>query len=489
MVRALNCTMHGARPWPAPQVDDSMVFTMTSFTSRLRPAAAAATLALAGCASFSPDGGTGRVTELTHQRTGQKVSVLRSPADGDAAAGRVAELLQQPLSAERAVQVALLNHRGLQARLAALGIAEADRVRAGRLPNPALRFGRVTGGGATEIDRSITVSLLGLLTLPAASDMATAQFEQAQLQAALDVLATAAQARKAFYAAVASQQLLSYQEQVKEAADASSELAQRMLKAGNFNKLAQLREQAFQADATAGLARARHQAVADRERLTRALGLTGAQLAFTLPERLPDLPASPIEPRDAERTALDTRLDVLMARRDAQAAARALGLTQATRFVNVLDLGVANKSATGERTKAGYEIELELPLFDLGATRSARAQALYMQAVHHTAQVAGDAQSEVREAVSAYRTAYELARHYRDEVVPLRKRISDEQLLRYNGMLASVFELLADAHEQIAAVTAAVQALRDHWLAEAELQDALTAQSPNRATAGLPATE
>ena len=90
-----------------------------------------------------------------------------------------------------------------------------------------------------------------------------------------------------------------------------------------------------------------------------------------------------------------------------------------------------------------------------------------------------EAQSEVRESYSAYRTAYDIASHYRDEVVPLRKRIADENLLRYNGMLSSVFALLADAREQIASVTGAVQALRDYWIAETDLQTALTGRSPN----------
>ena len=88
------------------------------------------------------------------------------------------------------------------------------------------------------------------------------------------------------------------------------------------------------------------------------------------------------------------------------------------------------------------------------------------------------ARSEVREAYSGYRTAYDLAQHYRDEVVPLRKRISEENLLRYNGMLISVFELLADARQQVAAVNAAIGALRDFWVAEASLQLALTGKSP-----------
>jgi outer membrane protein TolC len=448
---------------------------------RWRPVAVAtAALALAGCASFSPDGGADQVSELTKERTGQAVSFQRSQSDVDAAKSRVDELLKQPLTPDSAVEIALLDNRGLQARFSELGIAEADRVRAGRLANPSLGFGRLAGGGVTEIDRSVMFNILGLLTLPAASDVAQRQLDQARLQAASDAVGVAADARKAFFGAVAAQQLATYAEQVKDAADASNELARRMLDAGNFNKLSRMREQAFHADATASLARANHQVVAERERLVRVLGLSGDQLAFTLPARLPDLPNAPIEPKNAEQIAVDKRLDVLMARQAADATAKSLGLTKATRFINVLEVGYANKSRTGEPRQNGYEIELELPLFDFGSTRAARAEATYMQAVHRTAEAAVNARSQVRESYSAYRTAYELARHYRDEVVPLRKRISDENLLRYNGMLASVFELLADARDQVTSVTAAVDALRDHWVAETDLQSALTGPGPSR---------
>ena len=116
---------------------------------------------------------------------------------------------------------------------------------------------------------------------------------------------------------------------------------------------------------------------------------------------------------------------------------------------------------------------MELPLFDFGSTRIARAEAIYMQAMHRAAQTAIDARSEVRQSYSAYRTSYDLARHYRDEVVPLRKRISEENLLRYNGMLIGVFELLADSRDQIASVTAYVEAMRNFWVAETNLQDGI----------------
>ena len=160
-----------------------------------------------------------------------------------------------------------------------------------------------------------------------------------------------------------------------------------MAQVGNFSKLAQMREQAFYADATAQLARAQQVAVAERERLTRWLGLTGADAAYALPERLPDLPAAPFAPQDAEQTAMERRLDVQLAKRDAEGTAQTLGLTRATRFVNVLEVGYTNESETGDARKNGYEIELELPLFDWGTSRVARAELLYMQALARTAQV------------------------------------------------------------------------------------------------------
>jgi outer membrane protein TolC len=450
-------------------------------------ATALAALSLAGCASFSQDGGFGSVEQLTKERIGQSPSYQRTTAQSDAAQSRAGTLLRQPLSADSAVEIALLNNRELEASYAELGIAEADLVRAGRLANPSFSFGRLSGHGAVEIDRAVLFDVLGLFTMPLAKQVEQRRFDQTQLQAAYETVGVAAQARKAFFEAVTAQQLAAYFAQVKQAADASNDLARRMVLAGNFSKLAQMREQSFYSEATTNLAKAQHQAVAAREQLVRALGLSGGQLDFKLPERLPDLPDTPADPKDAEQTAIDKRLDVLMARRATEATAKSLGLSKTTRFINVLHAGYQNKSATGESRSNGYEIELELPLFDFGTARVARAEAIYMQAVHRTAAVAARAQSEVRESYSAYRTAYDVARHFRDEVVPLRKRISDENLLRYNGMLASVFELLADSRDQISSVTGAVEALRDYWRAETNLQSAMTGRSPSGADGVGPA--
>ena len=180
------------------------------------------------------------------------------------------------------------------------------------------------------------------------------------------------------------------------------------------------------------------------------------------------------------------RLDVLAAQRETEAVAESLGLVKATRVINVFELGPARTREGDEPWKTGYEIEIEMPLFDWGSAKVARAEAIYMQAVQRVAETAVNARSEVREAYAAYRTAYEPARHYRDEIVPLRKRISEENLLRYNGMLISVFELLADAREQVAAVNAAIDALRDFWMAESDLQAALAGAGEPRPAGARP---
>ena len=445
-----------------------------------------ATLLLGGCAAFSSDGGFGSVEQLSKERIGQAPSYQQTAEQVDTARGRVAELLKQPLTANSAVEIAMLNNRGLQASFSELGVAEADLVKAGRLRNPSFRFGYLSGSGIAEIDRSIVFDVLGLLTMPTAKRVEQSRFEQVQLQAAYDAVGVATEARRAYFNAVAAVELVKYYLQVKDAADTSNDLARRMVQAGNFSKLAQMREQAFYGDATVQLARAQHQAIVERERLVRALGLFGDQLGFQLPERLPELPAQPTEPKNAEQAAIEKRLDVLMAKRATEGIAKSLGLTKTTRMVNVLNVGYQNKSTTGEEGKSGYEIELELPLFDFGTSRVARAEATYMQALHRTAEVAVNARSEVRESYSAYRTAYDLAKHYRDEVVPLRKRISEENLLRYNGMLSSVFELLADSKDQIMSVTGYVEALRDYWVSEANLQTALTGRSPGDTTTARP---
>ena len=463
-------------------------------TAHARPLRSGVLLAVAavvgGCASFSPDGGFGSVQQTAKDRLGKVLVIAKSDADQDAIARRVDELMAKPLMVDDAVQIALLNNRGLQATYQELGITEAEVVQAGRLPNPGFSFGRRSRGDEREIERALHFNLARLLAMPLINQVEARRFEQTQGMVAMSVLSIAADTRKAYYRAVGAEEGVRYMRQVKQAAEASAELARRMAAVGNFNKLQQAREQGFYADAALNLARAQQAQTATRERLTRLLGLWGAQTQFSLPNRLPDLPKAALDQPDIERVAMAQRLDLQGARLAAEQTAKNLGLTKVTRFVNVLEVASVRNSSNEVPTQSGWEIGIELPLFDWSGARVARAEAVYMQALHRTAETAINARSEVREAYGNYRSAYDIARHHRDEIVPLRQRIAEENVLRYNGMLIGVFELLADARVQIASVNSAIESLRDFWIAQADLDMALIGKPSLAAMAGpMAATE
>jgi len=249
-----------------------------------------------------------------------------------------------------------------------------------------------------------------------------------------------------------------------------------MQQVGNFNKLQRARQQVFYADSIAGLAAAQHGALAAREELVRLLGLTDTQATqLKLPERLPDLPQKSRAPSLVSSTATDQRLDVQLARGQLDAAGKAQGLNLLTSLVDVeLDIirstSFDNGGGAGTAfAKRGYELGIRLPIFDWGNAKRDAMNAQSLAAANRYESTVRSATSQLRESYSAYRTAYDVARHYRDEVVPLRKTMAEENVLRYNGMLIGVFELLADTRDQIRSVVTAINAYQQFWMADAAL--------------------
>ncbi len=445
--------------------------------------AALAVVVLGGCASLSPDAGRSDVQTLLAGKTGPVDAQLSTGDKTQDAPAVVADLLKEPVTAESAVRIALLNNPAMQGSLATLGISDALRVQAGRLPNPHFAIGRFRMGDEVEIERLLSFNLIGLLSLPWKAQWQNQQHELAKLQAAQDVIRLAADTRKAWIIAVFAQQSALYMQDVKEAAEAGGELARRMARVGNWSKLRQAREQETLNDATVRLARSQQVAFTAREKLNRSMGLWGTQTNYRLAERLPDLPKDVDQIADVEARALRDRLDVRSAMAESSYVAGQLGFNKVTGYLDGLTLtatrtSVFDDAARTRQSRRGLEVELALPIFDWGGARNARSQAMYMQSVARVQAVAVNARSEAREAYFGYRTAYDLARHYRDEVVPLRKFIGDEMLLRYNGMLASAWDLLADSRAQVLAVNSTIEAQRDFWLAETDLQTALTGTSP-----------
>jgi outer membrane protein TolC len=440
---------------------------------------------LGGCASFSPDGGFGAIQSATGSRIQKDVVWLRDDAARAQTQARIDAMLAHSLSADDAVQIALLNNPGLQAAFNTLGIAESDWVGARRLPNPGFSIGRLSRGSEVEWERSLHLGLARLLTMPMRGDIEQRLFEQTQRSLILEALRLAADTRKTWVIAVAAKQTAQYQQQAMGAAEAGAELARRMAGVGNWSKLKQAREQSFYADAALTVARAGQMKLQAHERLVRLMGLSDADRVRL---RLPDLPAALPLLEDVEQQAMDSRLDLQAVKLQTEALAKNLGLTRSTRLINVLELGLISNSSNEAPLQRGYEISFELPLFDWGQSRVVQAESRYRQALERARETAVNARSQVREAYAMQQGQYAIARHLRDEVVPLKQRISEESLLRYNGMLIGVFELLADARSQIASVNAAIEAQRDYWLAEADLQMALVGTPGNFMMANNTAT-
>jgi outer membrane protein, heavy metal efflux system len=94
-------------------------------------------------------------------------------------------------------------------------------------------------------------------------------------------------------------------------------------------------------------------------------------------------------------------------------------------------------------------------------------------------------------------TAYDIAKHQRDIVVPLTEVALGELQLNYNAMLLDVYELLDATREQIEAGKEYVTTLAEFWIAHAELTQLLGGRLPEpsatitaaAAAAATPATE
>ena len=444
--------------------------------------AIASALLLSACQTWSTDGGMSVVADIVDHDLNKDVVALRTPEETQAARARVRALLRRPLTADAAVRIAFLNNRGLQAAYNELGLAEAAMVQASLPSNPTFSLSRVSTSIEIEIERRIVADILALASLPARAEIAADRFWQAQLRAAEETLRVAAETRRAFYRAVAARELGGLLEQAKSAAETATELARRLGETGAMNKLDQAREQVFYAEVTAQLATARQRAASERERLTRLMGLWGGDLDFKLPDALPALP--PLKALPAiETEAVRRRVDLQVARIELNALAKSYGLANATRFINLLEVSGISKTqreADGARgSGGGVEVEFQLPIFDFGEVRVRQSEQTYMQALNRLVERAVNVRSEARDAYRNYRSTYDIARHYRDEVVPLRKIISDEMILRYGAMQIDVFALLAEARQRINSSVSAIEARREFWLADTDLSVAVVGGGPS----------
>ena len=440
-----------------------------------------ASAALAGCAATVPeDAGFPDVERIVSERIPQRVVWNRNSAEDAAVHDAIEGLLTDELASDEAVQIALLNNRGLQATYEDLGVAQADLVEAGLLSNP-IFSGRVlwtfNPEEGAEIGLSIVQNFLDLLMLPARERLADVEFQEAKLGVAAEVLELAAETREAYHTYQAAEQTARVLGEIARSAQASYDLARRQDEAGNISERELTAEQVALAEAKVELVEAQAAAYAERERLTRLMGLWGTQTRWTVPDSLPDLPEDALPFQRIEALAIAGNLDLAAARRQNQALATALGVARDFRWLGDVEAGLEYEVEADDQEKLGPSIAFGLPIFNQGQPEIARAAALLRQSENRVAQMAIEIRSEVRAVRDQLIRTRDLAEHYRDVVIPLNQRLVRLTLQEYNYMFIGPFEVLSARQSESDAYRRYIEAIRDWWIARSDMERLLSGRT------------
>ena len=443
-------------------------------------------IALSGCATVRLDAGFDDVKASVEERSKAQI-IWNNGSDLDRQAEeKVHSLLAENLTADQAVQVALLNNRELQAIYSDLGIAQSDLVQAGLLKNPI--FDAVvtfpTTGGRADLELTAVMNFLDVFYLPLRTRVAAARFEEAKLRVTGAVLTFAGGTRKAFYIQQANQQMLELRQTVVQALSASLEVARRLHDAGNISDLDFARQRALLESGKLALRSAETAVSQSREQLNMWMGLWGKETEWRIDKRLPDVPLSPAEAEGSEKEAIEKSLDLQSVRQRILAAGEQLGFAKATALIPEADVGTRGERREGPFS-VGPVLVFPIPLFDQGQGRSGRAAAELRRAQQDYYAIAVKIRSMARSLRDRIQAAQDRALYYHDVLLPLQEQILNETQLHYNAMQIGVADLLRAKEQQIETAGAYVEALRDYWIARVDFEQLMSGRLPD--SAGLPA--
>ena len=433
-----------------------------------------------GCASITLNAGFDEVKATVRERSRTEISWNNGTDLDQQATEKLGSLLKRKLTADEAVQIAVLNNRELQAVYSDLGVAQADLVQAGLLSNPIFNGSvmfPLSGGGQPDLELSAAMNFLNIFYIPLRKRVAAARFEEVKTRLAGSVLDFAAGVRAAFYLHQANEQILELRQAIIQALDASFEIARRLSAAGNITDLDLARERA-QFEASKLALRSAEVAVRQsQEELNILMGLWGKQTQWQSEQRLPDVPEEPPQMQELEQRALENSIDLLNARQRITLAGNQLGFNRSTVLVPELHAGPRGEREEGS-WQLGPTLEFPIPLFDQGQVRIGRAAAELRRSQQEYYALAVRIRSGARAVQDRFEGARDRALYYRDILLPLHERIVNEAQLQYNAMQLSPFQLLRAREQQIQTAVAYIESLRDYWLARADVEQILSGRLP-----------
>lgn len=423
---------------------------------------------VSGCSSYDIAGSIDSVNQMPDvMQSGQATLVLDSKTKQELD-DRANFLLKSDLGENEAVELMLSKSLDFQTLLLENWRQGSMIVQRGNIANPTFSYERMVMGAETEIGSFLAFGLFELLTLPNRQTTAKIDAERSQIQLASEILGATTEVRLAWLDAVAAEQKLAIAEKTFQAIEAGAELAKRMKITGNFNTSQRIRQQLIFSDASMALASARQLKDSSREKLIRLLGIDQSQInLLKLPKTLPNLAEKPLSLAQFSNS-IDTRFDVRIARLEYEAALKRFGVEQISTYTDI-EYGQRYDRINDDGAisyKKGYELEVKIPLFDWGGVKreALRAELLSKQKTYQSAVL--KAASELREQYFEYRTLFDIASHYQNQVIPMTETLMEEANYEYNGMIIGVFELLQIGRQFAAAEISSIDAKRNALVSE-----------------------
>lgn len=419
--------------------------------------------------------GVERISKEVSSRVGPEIGGL-----GGGSGAEIPRLLGEPLTADSAVRIALLNNAALQSLFESWRVSRADFDKT-RLPErpvfeASVRFPE-RDEPYDEVEFTVEQDFLSLALFPLKSGLAGAELHKAELLIAREALDFAFGVKTAFYEAQGEAAMLAMLKRVLEQSEAAVELAKRQFEAGNISELKFAAEQSVYQNTKAEYLRTQADLDEKSEELNRLLGFGGMNPPWSIKQELAEIPSDEPAYEKILPSAMLRRLDLLFARKNVEALKHELTLS---RFgvLGSPEAGVSTeKDVEGERV-TGPVLRAEIPLYDLGQTEISHADARLKEAEFSLKALENDARSEIRQKVNRLSSARDLAGIYKNSVIPIKEKIVSESLKHQNYMLIGNYELIRAKQEEILARREYIGILKEYWIARSDLEKATSSKLP-----------
>ena len=434
---------------------------------------------LPGCATVQPGLDPPQINRLLAARGAPQLGWEQNGSGADEAL--VTKWLGEPMTAERAVRVAMLRSPRLQEEYARLGLARADIMEAVQVANPRFTIGNLNalGGPGSQLTLGLAMPLVDLLVLPTRARLARSDFERAKLAIAASVLGVGFDVESAWYDYVGTQQVADMREAVASGMATSAALAMRFYAAGNISELQLKREEAAAAQARIGAARALVAARMARLHLNTTIGLSGADAEWQTSDRLPLPVAAEDDPVLLDTMANQGNLALLAQSREVDILRDAAGITRKTRLIGDAQIGFERERETDGSVIQGPTGSIEIPIFNQGGARVQRAEARYLQARAQLLALQLKTDNAVRLGAERVRVLSNIVKTHRDALIPARETVVERSQQEQNFMLIGVFELIQAKTQEYDAYQGYLEAIRDYWLARLDLMRVVGARLPS----------